>query len=103
MLSWDEFEQEDGVAPLVKAIAIEPAKTETVNQKPIVPVSETLAARVNPREQVANFQSNLDASEEMKNANTLQKAIGDLEELNVEVGLDELEGSANRVAVDESA
>ncbi len=101
MLSWDEFEQEDGVAPLVKAIAIEPAKTETVNQKPIVPVSETLAARVNPREQVANFQSNLDASEEMKNANTLQKAIGDLEELNVEVGLDELEGSANRVAVDD--
>ena len=87
MLSWDEFEQEDGAAPL------EPAKTETVSQELIAPVS--------PREQVANFQTCLDASEEKKNADALQKAIDDLEALNVEVGLEELEGSANRVAVDD--
>ena len=101
MLSWDEFEQEDGAAPLVKAAALEPAKTETVNQESISPVSETPVAPVSPREQVANFQSSLDASEEERNANALQKAIDDLEELNVEVGLEELEGSANRVAVDD--
>ncbi|MFT7472318.1 MAG: ribonucleoside-diphosphate reductase beta chain [Kiritimatiellia bacterium] len=101
MLSWDEFEQEDGAAPLVKAAALEPAKTETVSQEPIAPVTETPAAPVSPREQVANFQSSLDASEEKKNADALQKAIDDLEELNVEVGLEELEGSANRVAVDD--
>jgi ribonucleoside-diphosphate reductase beta chain len=93
MLSWDEFEQEDGAAPLVKAAPLEPAKTETVSQELIAPVS--------PREQVANFQTSLDASEEKKNADALQKAIGDLEALNVEVGLEELEGSANRVAVDD--
>ena len=93
MLSWDEFEQEDGAAPLVKAAPLEPAKTETVSQELIAPV--------NPREQVANFQTSLDASEEKKNADALQKAIGDLEALNVEVGLEELEGSANRVAVDD--
>ena len=87
MLSWDEFEQEDGAAPL------EPAKTETVSQELVAPVS--------PREQVANFQTSLDASEEKKNADALQKAIDDLEALNVEVGLEELEGSANRVAVDD--
>ena len=87
MLSWDEFEQEDGAAPL------EPAKTETVSQELIAPAS--------PREQVANFQTSLDASEEKKNADALQKAIDDLEALNVEVGLEELEGSANRVAVDD--
>jgi len=101
MLSWDEFEQEDGAAPLVKAAALKPAITETVSQKSIAPVIETPAAPVSPREQVANFQSSLDASEEKKNANALQKAIDDLEELNVEVGLEELEGSANRVAVDD--
>lgn len=101
MLSWDEFEQEDGAAPLVKAAALEPAKTETVNQEPIAPVTETPAAPVSPREQVANFQSSLDATEEKKNADALQKAIDDLEELNVDVGLEELEGSANRVAVDD--
>jgi ribonucleoside-diphosphate reductase beta chain len=93
MLSWDEFEQEDGAAPLVKAAPLEPAKTETVSQELIAPVS--------PREQVANFQTSLDASEEKKNADALQKAIDDLEALNVEVGLEELEGSANRVAVDD--
>jgi ribonucleoside-diphosphate reductase beta chain len=93
MLSWDEFEQEDGAAPLVKAAPLEPAKTETVSQELIAPV--------NPREQVANFQTSLDASEEKKNADALQKAIDDLEALNVEVGLEELEGSANRVAVDD--
>lgn len=101
MLSWDEFEQEDGAAPLVKAAALEPAKTETVNQEPIAPVTEAPAAPVSPREQVANFQSSLDASEEKKNADALQKAIADLAELNVDVGLEELEGSANRVAVDD--
>ena len=93
MLSWDEFEQEDGAAPLVKAAPLEPAKTETVSQELVAPVS--------PREQVANFQTSLDASEEKKNADALQKAIDDLEALNVEVGLEELEGSANRVAVDD--
>jgi ribonucleoside-diphosphate reductase beta chain len=102
MLSWDEFEQEDGAAQLVKATALEPVKTETVNPEPIAPVAETLSAPVvSPREQVANFQSNLDASEEKKNADALQKAIVDLEDLNVEVGLEELEGSATRVAVDD--
>jgi ribonucleoside-diphosphate reductase beta chain len=101
MLSWDEFEQEDGAAPLVKAAPLEPAKTETVSQEPIAPVIETPAAPVSPREQVANFQTSLDASEEKKNADALQKAIDDLEALNVEVGLEELEGSANRVAVDD--
>ena len=98
MLSWDEFEQKDGVAPLVKAAALEPAKTETASQVPIAPVT---AAPVSPREQVANFQTNIDAPEEKKNTDALQKAIEDLEELNVEVGLEELEGSANRVAVDD--
>ena len=71
MLSWDEFEQEDGTAQLVKATALEPVKTETVEPEPIAPVAETLSAPVvSPREQVANFQSNLDASEEKKNADS---------------------------------
>lgn len=101
MLSWDEFEQEDAVAPLVKATAPEPVKTATTAEAPIAPISEAPAAPVSPREQVANFQSNLDASEEKKNAEALQKAIDDLAELDVEVGIEELEGSANRVAVDD--
>ncbi len=101
MLSWDEFEKEDGVEPLVKAIAPEPVKTETIADEPVAAVNEAPAAPLSAREQVANFQSNLDASEEKKNADALQKAIDDLAELDVEVGIEELEGSANRVAVDD--
>jgi ribonucleoside-diphosphate reductase beta chain len=101
MLSWDEFEQKDGAAPLVEAAALEPAKTATISQEPVAPVTEAPAAPVSTREQVANFQTSIDASEEKKKADALQKAIDDLEELNVEVGLEELEGSANRVAVDD--
>jgi ribonucleoside-diphosphate reductase beta chain len=101
MLSWDEFEQKDGAAPLVKAAVLEPAKTATVSQEPVAPFTEAPASPVSPREQVPNFQTSIVASEEKKNADALQKAIDDLEELNVEVGLEELEGSANRVAVDD--
>ena len=101
MLSWDEFEQKDGAATLVKAAALEPAKTATVSQEPVAPFTEAPASPASPREQVANFHTSIGASEEKKNADALQKAIDDLEELNVEVGLEELEGSANRVAVDD--
>ena len=101
MLSWDEFEQKDGAAPLVKAAVLEPAKTATVSQEPVASFTEAPASPVSPREKVANFQTSIVASEEKKNADALQKAIDDLEKLNVEVGLEELEGSANRVAVDD--
>lgn len=101
MLSWDEFEQEDGAIPLVKAAATEPVKIETVNQEPITSAADMSATPVSPREQVANFQSNLDAPAEKKKPDALQKAINDLEELNVDVGMEELEGAATRVAVDD--
>ena len=96
MLSWDEFEQEDGALPLVKATTQEPATTEAV-----AAVVEPPAPVASAREQVANFKSNLEASEEKQNSDILQQAIEGLEELDVDAGLEELEGSANRVAVDD--
>lgn len=96
MLSWDEFEREDEAIPLVKANNQEPATTEAV-----AAVVETPAPVASAREQVANFKSNLEASEEKQNSDILQQAIEGLEELDVDAGLEELEGSANRVAVDD--
>ena len=96
MLSWDEFEQEDGALPLVKATTQEPATTEAV-----AAVVEPPAPVASAREQVANFKSNLEDSEEKQNSDILQQAIEGLEELDVDAGLEELEGSANRVAVDD--
>ena len=96
MLSWDEFEREDEAIPLVKANNQEPATTEAV-----AAVVEPPAPVASAREQVANFKSNLEVSEEKQNSDILQQAIEDLEELDVDAGLEELEGSANRVAVDD--
>mgnify|MGYP003972619669 FL=1 len=96
MLSWDEFEREDEAIPLVKANNQEPATTEAV-----AAVVEPPAPVASAREQVANFKSNLEASEEKQNSDILQQAIEGLEELDVDAGLEELEGSANRVAVDD--
>jgi len=96
MLSWDEFERKDEAIPLVKANNQEPATTEAV-----AAVVEPPAPVASAREQVANFKSNLEASEEKQNSDILQQAIEGLEELDVDAGLEELEGSANRVAVDD--
>ena len=96
MLSWDEFEREDEAIPLVKANNQEPATTEAV-----AAVVEPPAPVASAREQVANFKSNLEAAEEKQNSDILQQAIEGLEELDVDAGLEELEGSANRVAVDD--
>ena len=96
MLSWDEFEQEDGALPLVKTTTQEPATTEA-----FAAVVEPPAPVASAREQVANFKSDLDVSEEKQNSDILQQAIEGLEELDVDAGLEELEGSANRVAVDD--
>ncbi|MDC3196527.1 ribonucleotide-diphosphate reductase subunit beta [Gammaproteobacteria bacterium] len=96
MLSWDEFEREDEAIPLVKANNQEPATTEAV-----AAVVEPPAPVASAREQVANFKSSLEVSEEKQNSDILQQAIEGLEELEVDAGLEELEGSANRVAVDD--
>ncbi|MEX0965468.1 MAG: ribonucleotide-diphosphate reductase subunit beta [Pseudohongiellaceae bacterium] len=104
MLSWDEFEREDGAAPLVKAATAKPAKTEAVSKAPITPISEEPASEEpapSAREQVASFQSNLEDEEEKRNAEALQQAIDDLEDLDIQAGLEELEGTATRVKVDD--
>jgi ribonucleoside-diphosphate reductase beta chain len=49
----------------------------------------------------ASVTSKLDAADSASNADALQKAKDDLAKLDVSAGLEELEGTANRVAVDD--
>jgi len=101
MLSWDEFEQEEGAVPLVKPSTPEPAKAAVAAEAPVAVANPEPAPVASAREQVSNFRSNLEDVEEKQNAEALQQAIDDLEDLDVQAGLEELEGSSNRVAVDD--
>ena len=97
MLSWDDFNQEEVPAPVSKPkIEQLPTVNEAV-QKVIQPAAEAKPAPANAE----SAESNLDSSAEQSNANALQQAINDLQSLDVSAGLEELEGTANRVAVDD--
>ena len=98
MLSWDDFNQEEVPAPVSKPkIEQLPTVNEAV-QKVIQPAAEAKPAPANAE---SADGSNLDSSAEQSNANALQQAINDLQSLDVSAGLEELEGTANRVAVDD--
>ncbi|MCH2324398.1 MAG: ribonucleotide-diphosphate reductase subunit beta [Pseudomonadales bacterium] len=98
MLSWDDFNQEEVPAPVSKPKIEQPPTINEAVQKVIQPAAEAKPAPANAE---SADGSNLDSSAEQSNANALQQAINDLQSLDVSAGLEELEGTANRVAVDD--
>lgn len=92
MLSWDEFNQEEKAAPVAQPKPAAPA----AESKP-----EPAPAAAPQAPAAASYESNLDAADEQKNADALQQAIDDLKDLDVSSGIEELEGTAERVAVDD--
>ncbi len=106
MLSWDEFHQDEKATPVAQATPKAPEPKKDVRQevqeqikqvsKPAAPVAPAAA-----QAPAANYESSLDAADEKNNADALQQAIDDLKALDVSAGLEELEGNASRVAVDD--
>ena len=90
MLSWDEFNQEE--APAV----VDSPKIE----QPAVRLDAT-SAPADPLAQAVEYRSSPDVTDEQNNADALQRAITELESLNTTAGIEELEGSALRVKVDD--
>ena len=98
MLSWDDFNQEEALAPATQP-QIE--KTPTVS-------GETQSAKQSIAEKLSAQKShgqiappNLDLTNKDNNISALQQAISDLQILDISPGMEELEGTANRVAVDD--
>lgn len=98
MLSWDDFNQEEALAPATQP-QIE--KTSTVS-------GETQSAKQSIAEKLSAQKShgqiappNLDLTNKDNNISALQQAISDLQILDISPGMEELEGTANRVAVDD--
>jgi len=116
MLSWDDFNQED-TAVAETAIANPPPPSaaqaaeaadlaaQQATQSAAAAVSQAAEQTAAPAESeaitAASVTSKLDAADSASNTDALQKAKDDLAKLDVSAGMEELEGTANRVAVDD--
>ena len=87
MLSWDEFDEEEIAATVdMQAPAQESLSVNTAATQP---------------DPVTVADSSVKTAPDEKQSTAMQQAINDLATLNVESGLEELEGAALRVTVDE--
>ncbi len=96
MLSWDDFNSDD------KAVVLDaPAPVRQANN---TPVSQPAAAPTNQERSSADDSgqhAEVDAADSAANDKALARAISALEDLDVQAGIEELEGSAARVKVDD--
>lgn len=104
MLSWDDFEQEESTAVLnshsnssvAEPIPSSSRKPKSVDAEQPESVGGTKVDSVESTDSVSRSSSEVAVNEK-----ALEQAITDLESLDVQAGLDELEGSSTRVKVDD--
>lgn len=98
MLSWDEFNQEETLTPVTEPKIEQPPEISKVVQDALKPA---IGGRVGSVPIAADTETKKEVSGGAGNSSALQKAISDLQSLNITEGVEELEGSANRVKVDD--
>ncbi|MEX2131764.1 MAG: ribonucleotide-diphosphate reductase subunit beta, partial [Pseudohongiellaceae bacterium] len=102
MLTWDDFESEEAGATVLQSAA--PAVVERAKEAlQLTPAQPAAAKAERAKLQKVNVAkgSSVDASDAANNERALEQAISDLEKLDIQAGLDELEGTAARVKVDD--
>ncbi|MDG2249967.1 MAG: ribonucleotide-diphosphate reductase subunit beta [Gammaproteobacteria bacterium] len=100
MLSWDEFNQEETPTPVTEPKIEQPPVISEVVQEALKPALDSKMESV-PIAADTNTGTKKQVSGSTANSSALQKAISDLQSLNITDGVEELEGSANRVKVDD--
>jgi len=103
MLSWDDFNQEDTATTSAAVAPPPPPPIETSETPAPAQLPLESAPEVNDASGSQGFAPQAEAPESASNEDALQKAIDDLSSLDVSAGVEELEGTANRVAVDDKA
>jgi len=103
MLSWDDFNQEDTATTGAAVAPPPPPPIETSETPAPAQLPLESAPEVNDASGSQGFAPQAEAPESASNGDALQKAIDDLSSLDVSAGVEELEGTANRVAVDDKA
>ena len=100
MLSWDEFNQEETPTPVTEPKIEQPPIISEVVQEALKPALDSKMGSV-PTAADTNTGTKKQVSGGTANSSALQIAISDLQSLNITDGVEELEGSANRVKVDD--
>jgi len=106
MLSWDEFDNEEStVASRPPAPAPAPAPKKVAPPEPVTRAAQQQVplptARPLPAENDSVGYEAVDEADAAANDRALEQAINELENLDVQAGIEELEGSAARVKVDD--
>lgn len=103
MLSWDEFNQEDSPAPVANLTATAPL-TPAEAPDVVATIGSQAAAELAPTTaapQATNSAPSIATADEKYRSGALQQAITDLASLDVNSGVEELEGASVRVKVDD--
>ena len=103
MLSWDEFNQEDSPAPVANLTATAPL-TPAEAPDVVATIGSQAAAELAPTTaapQATNSEPSIATADEKYRSGALQQAITDLASLDVNSGVEELEGASVRVKVDD--
>ena len=103
MLSWDDFNQEETVATGAAVANSPPPPVEASEPPAPERHARETAPVMNDSTISQNFVDRAEPTAGKGNVDALQKAIDDLSSLDVSAGVEELEGTANRVAVDDKA
>ena len=94
MLTWDEFHQEENIPPVATTVPdITTSAVDTPEQATASsPALETVVPTAEP-----TVKSGIQKA----STSAFEQAINDLKELDISAGMEELEGTANRVKVDD--
>jgi ribonucleoside-diphosphate reductase beta chain len=101
MLSWDDFNSDDKQVVLDAPEPVRQAESAPAPQPAVAQPAPAPAAAEKPSASDSHQHEEVDAADVAANDKALAQAISALEDLDVQAGIEELEGSAARVKVDD--
>ena len=103
MLSWDDFNQENTATTGTSVVNAPPPPEEAPETPEASKHQLETTVTTDGAQSSQDFADLTESTASKNNADALRKAIDDLSGLDISAGVEELEGTANRVTVDDKA
>ena len=103
MLSWDDFNQENTATTGTSVVNAPPPPEEAPETPEATKHQLETTVTTDGAQSSQDFADLTESTASKNNADALRKAIDDLSGLDISAGVEELEGTANRVTVDDKA